>query len=187
MNATSILPCFRIVSPFPINNKIQEAIQSDYQLNLLYADIQNMSIELAKNKYNNQKNNKINLRKNIAKGLDYVVRKRISIINSETLCQYYIWLNEIVRVHVKGTYVKIYKLEGKKYFDIDNITLRNIQNAIDQYLDILLEEGLYDPETFDNDIWLINMDILIRGEPNFIIWPDDYQYEWDDCDCEDDF
>ena len=36
MNATSILPCFRIVSPFPINNKIQEAIQSEHRESVTY-------------------------------------------------------------------------------------------------------------------------------------------------------
>ncbi len=190
MNATSILPCFKFISPFPVNKNIQKSIQSDSQINSLYTDLQNLSTDFAKFEYNNDvKISKVKLRRTIAEELEKVAKKRISNINNTVLCQYYLWLDEIIRIHIKRRQVRIYKSSGKEYFDIDPIALQNIQNIINQYMSILEEEGIYDPAKFNDDLWLINMNIFVRGEPNFIIWPDDYQDEDDDWDDEeeDDF
>lgn len=171
-----IYPCFNYISPFQPNTNIQKCIDSDIDFNNLCRELSELS-----DKYSDYEEDLPTLYTQILNTAGVVNDiKEISLkyadkINSQNMCPYYVWFDSINKVRVDGNKSTIINNPILNISnDINERQIERVKTVVEARINNLYSLGEYDPNNFHEDIYIVFIDLTVRGEPTFIIYPDFY-------------
>lgn len=181
-----IFPCFKYLSLTPPDRNIVMEFRDDNVINDMCSHLQD-DISEAYEYFNTTNMNKKEIYKNIYLLINNILDTNINKYNSFKICRFYIWHDCTMRIRVDKDNVKIHGSKfGKSYSIPDDFEYDHIIGIVNQCMNKLKNEGV-DIDNFYDDIFLVFIDIMVRGEPSFIIYPEDYSDEdYDDSDYFDD-
>ena len=164
-----IYPCFKVLSTIPPNQVLVKEIENDNQLNSLCNELYDI-----RNRYDSlivsRTISKSEAYKMVYEELNDTLARYIYQYNNFNLCNFYIWNDCIMRVNVNG---RIGTLHGSKlgncYGEPDPEEKEHIMGIVGTYINNLCMENNIDVSRVKDDIFLVFIDIFVKGTPSFII------------------